>query len=177
MSASCFGYFARQTRGSRILPALQVQGRHLHDKHAAVRLNKRIAELGLSSRREADGYIRDGLVLVDGVAVTQLGTKVSRSQQVTLREEAIAQKHSKITICLHKPAGFLSMANAECPRQRPAVQLLTSANQQPGQNWNPWGSCKHRWPSKWWGGLAPAGRLDMDSTGLLILTQDGVCAL
>ena len=137
-----------------------------------VRLNKRLSELGLCSRRESDVYIQRGLVLVDGAVVDVLGTKVTRQQTVELQETALAQQQAKLTIALHKPRGFIS-ASPSSRRQRAATRLLTPSNHD-RQAFCPFGGAP--WPPHWRKGLAPAGRLDMDSTGLLILTQDGTVA-
>jgi len=127
------------------------------------RVSKLMAERGLCSRREADAYIERGLVFVDGERVTQLGTRAAPDAAITLAGEAKAQQARQATLLLHKPIGYVS-GQAEDGHQ-PAVVLVGPRSQMDGdpQRFQP-GCLK---------GLAPAGRLDIDSTGLLILTQDG----
>lgn len=130
-----------------------------------IRLSKRMAELGLCSRREADEYIAKGWVKVDGVVVDQLGSKVLPQQQISLDAQASATQNNRVTILLNKPIGYVS-GQAEKGYQ-PAYVLVTAENRWQGDTsptrFNPL-HCKH---------LAPAGRLDIDSVGLLVLTQDG----
>lgn len=128
-----------------------------------VRLSKLMAEKGLCSRREADVYIAEGLVYVDGEKITVLGTKVSPLARVTLDAKALRTQKSLATIILNKPVGYVS-AQPE-PQYTPAVKLITPENQ-----FNPG---KLRLRPEHFEGLAVAGRLDIDSQGLLIFTQDG----
>jgi 23S rRNA pseudouridine2604 synthase len=128
-----------------------------------VRVSKLMAERGLCSRREADAYIERGLVLVDGQRVTQLGTKVSPKAIIALTAEARATQARQATILLHKPIGYVS-GQAEDGHQ-PAVVLIGAATQVSDD--------PQRFTPQVLRGLAPAGRLDIDSTGLLVLTQDG----
>lgn len=130
-----------------------------------VRLSKRMAELGLCSRREADDYIAKGWVKVDGVVVDVLGSKVLPSAKITLESRATASQQKLATILIHKPVGYVS-GQAE-DGYKPAAALVTGANQ-----WEEDRSGRQFSPAIF-KGLAPAGRLDIDSTGLLILTQDG----
>lgn len=128
-----------------------------------IRLSKLMAERGLCSRREADDFIERGLVLVDGKVVHQLGTKVSPSVQITLAPQAERQQSALVTIILNKPIGYVS-AQPE-PGYEPAIVLLTSANQ--------FGARAPQLKPEHFKGLAVAGRLDIDSQGLLLFTQDG----
>ncbi len=130
-----------------------------------VRLSKLMSEQGLCSRREADGYIERGLVKVDGVVVSELGTKIYPSQRITLERAAQAQQQNRVTILLHKPVGYVSGQAEE--GYRPAVTLITAATRYSADRTSLRFSPAHL------KGLAPAGRLDIDSTGLLVLTQDG----
>jgi 23S rRNA pseudouridine2604 synthase len=132
-----------------------------------VRISKLMAERGLCSRREADSYIERGLVFVNGERVSELGTKVDPSADIRLDKLAQAQQDARVTIILHKPIGFVS-GQAE-DGHKPAVTLIKADTQQRKSGAQVFHSSNLR-------GLAPAGRLDIDSTGLLILTQDGVIA-
>ncbi len=124
-----------------------------------------MSEQGLCSRREADSYIERGLVKVDGVVVSELGTRIFPNQRITLERAAQAQQHSRVTILLNKPVGYVS-GQAE-DGYKPAVVLITAATRYSGDQ------SQHRFSPAQLRGLAPAGRLDIDSTGLLVLTQDG----
>ncbi len=73
-----------------------------------IRLSKRMAELGLCSRREADEYIAKGWVKVDGVVVDQLGSKVLPQQKITLDAQASATQNNRVTILINKPVGYVS---------------------------------------------------------------------
>ncbi|MEQ1876635.1 MAG: pseudouridine synthase [Bdellovibrionia bacterium] len=132
--------------------------------HEPVRLSKLMAERGLCSRREADSYIEKGLVLVDGQPVTVLGTKVLPNQKIELAPQAQKKQDELMTIIINKPIGYVS-GQPEDP-YKPAVVLVTPENQD-DQFEGPELERKHLM------GLAPAGRLDIDSVGLLVMTQDG----
>lgn len=130
-----------------------------------LRLSKRMSELGLCSRREADEWIAKGWVKVDGEVKNELGVKVTRAQKISIEREAHSEQASRVTILLHKPMGYVS-GQAEDDYQ-PAVVLVRPENR--------WNGCraKNTFHANQLKNLAPAGRLDIDSTGLLILTQDG----
>ncbi|GAB3357701.1 MULTISPECIES: pseudouridine synthase [Giesbergeria] len=128
------------------------------------RLNKRLAELGLCSRREADDWIAQGWVLVNG-QVAAMGTKVTAHDHVAVERAAQRQQDSRVTILLNKPIGYVS-GQAEDGHQ-PAVALIN-----PRTHWRQDASGLRFTPPHL-RGLAPAGRLDIDSVGLLVLTQDG----
>ncbi len=130
-----------------------------------IRLSKLMSEQGLCSRREADVYIERGWVMVDDVPVTELGTRIWPTQTIRLTAEAAQQQQARVTVLLHKPVGYVS-GQAE-NNYRPAITLIAAKNQQSSGNQTPRFSPRHL------RGLAPAGRLDIDSTGLLVLTQDG----
>jgi 23S rRNA pseudouridine2604 synthase len=130
-----------------------------------VRISKLMSEQGICSRREADSYIERGWVLVDGVPVTELGTRVYPHQKITLAKAAQSRQDASVTILLNKPVGYVS-AQAE-KGYKPAVVLVTPEAHFPGDRSPLQFSPVHL------RGLAPAGRLDIDSTGLLVLTQDG----
>src|SRR4051794_2581476 len=73
-----------------------------------LRLSKRMSELGLCSRREADEWIANGWVRVDGVVVSELGTKILQTQKVTVERQAAAQQAKRVTVLLNKPVGYVS---------------------------------------------------------------------
>lgn len=130
-----------------------------------IRISKLMSEQGLCSRREADAYIEQGWVFVDGVRVEELGTKIFPNQKITLNRLGTAKQQASVTILVNKPVGYVS-AQAELG-YRPAITLITEENYfaTPG--------VKMRFTATHLRGLAPAGRLDIDSQGLLVLTQDG----
>ena len=130
-----------------------------------VRLSKLMSEQGLCSRREADDYIAKGWVMVDGVVVSELGTKILPTQQIALNRAAQTQQQSQVTVILHKPVGYVS-GQAEDGYQ-PAVVLV-----KPDTHWK-LDPSSLRFEPRHLKSLVPAGRLDIDSTGLLVLTQDG----
>jgi 23S rRNA pseudouridine2604 synthase len=131
---------------------------------ATTRLNKRMAELGLCSRREADDWIAKGWVKVDG-AVAPMGLQVAPEARIEIDPRARGQQREQVTILLHKPMGYVS-GQAE-DGYEPAVVLVQGRNRWKGD------SAPQRFAPAQLKGLAPAGRLDIDSTGLLVLTQDG----
>ena len=128
------------------------------------RLSKRMSEMGLASRREADEWIAAGWVKVDGHLAT-LGERVGPDARIEVDPAARQQQAQRVTILLHKPIGYVS-GQAE-DGYEPASVLIKSDT-----HWkdDPAGIKYHVGHSRF---LAPAGRLDIDSTGLLVLTQDG----
>lgn len=130
-----------------------------------MRLSKRMSELGLASRREADEWIARGWVRVDGRVVAELGSRVFAGQRITIDPRARDQQGQRVTILLNKPLGWVS-GQAEDGHE-PAIALVSAATQwredRSGIRFVP----VHR------RGMAVAGRLDLDSSGLLVLTQDG----
>jgi 23S rRNA pseudouridine2604 synthase len=130
-----------------------------------VRVSKLLSERGLCSRREADEYIERGWVFVDGVRITELGTRAFPEQIISLSPEAQSRQLKRVTTLLHKPVGYVS-GQAE-GNHRPAVTLIEAASRFAGDR------SPQRFHPAQLKGLAPAGRLDIDSTGLLVLTQDG----
>ena len=130
-----------------------------------LRLSKRMSELGLCSRREADEWIARGWVRVDGKVVSELGSKVLPSQRITVERQAAAEQSKRVTILVNKPVGYVS-GQAE-DGYKPAVTLV-----KPENRWAEDPSSENFHPTQL-RSLVPAGRLDIDSVGLLVLTQDG----
>ena len=131
----------------------------------SVRLSKRMSELGLASRREADEWIARGWVRVDGRVVSELGSRVVEGQRITIDAPAKQAQAQLVTVLVNKPVGFVS-GQAEDGYQ-PARVLVTREKQ-----WREDRSPIHFTPQHL-RSLVPAGRLDIDSVGLLVLTQDG----
>jgi 23S rRNA pseudouridine2605 synthase len=115
-----------------------------------VRLNKFIANSGICSRREADEYIVAGLVTVNGQTVTELGTKVRRDDDVRFNKERL-KGENKAYVLLNKPKNYIT--TTEDPHAKKTVMELVD------------GVCKER--------VYPVGRLDRNSTGVLLFTNDG----
>jgi 23S rRNA pseudouridine2604 synthase len=124
-----------------------------------------MSELGLCSRREADDWIAKGWVKVDGQVIAELGSKVLLHQKITKERQAQAEQSRRVSVLINKPIGFVS-GQAE-DGYKPAVTLVRPENR--------WAEDKLplQFSAAQLKSLVPAGRLDIDSTGLLILTQDG----
>ncbi|MDO5356141.1 MAG: pseudouridine synthase [Conchiformibius sp.] len=134
------------------------------DSAEPMRLSKRMAQLGLCSRREADSYIENGWVKVNGQTAV-LGQKVGLRDRIDLDKRAHQQQAQRVTILLNKPVGYVSGQPEK--DYRAAVELISEANRWTGD------TSRIAFDPKHLRGLAPAGRLDIDSVGLLVLTQDG----
>ncbi|MEO6339750.1 MAG: pseudouridine synthase [Caulobacteraceae bacterium] len=135
-----------------------------YDDAEPQRVNRWLAQAGVCSRREAEGLIAQGLVTIDGEVVEDVGRKILPGQTLTLADKAQARLETALSIVFHKPRGIVSSQPE--PGQTPAVRLLTREAM--------WGQST-RVPdldSR----LAPLGRLDMESRGLLLMSEDGVLA-
>lgn len=120
------------------------------DPNEPIRLNKYLANAGVCSRREADEYIQAGAVLVNGTVVTELGTKVLRSDEVKFRHQPVTME-KKVYVLLNKPKDYVT--TSDDPQQRKTVMDLVK------------NACEER--------IYPVGRLDRNTTGVLLLTNDG----
>lgn len=134
-----------------------------YDGAEPVRVNKWLAQSGVCSRREADELIAAGAVLIDGERVSDAGRKISAGQTLVLNDRAELGLDAQISVVIHKPVGIVS-AQPD-PGQIPAARLLTS-ERQAGSGAVPSSRAS----------LPPLGRLDQDSRGLLLLSEDGVLA-
>lgn len=120
------------------------------EKNEVIRLNRFLANSGLCSRRDADEMIRKGFITVNGREVTELGTKVSRKDDVRYKGKRLSAE-KKVYIIMNKPKGYVT--TVEDPHaEHTVLELLGDA-------------CKER--------VYPVGRLDRDTTGVLLLTNDG----
>jgi 23S rRNA pseudouridine2604 synthase len=134
------------------------------------RLSKVMAERGICSRREADEWIMNSWVMVDGVIIDTLGTRINPEAEIIISSYAHEVQAESVTIILHKPVGYVS-GQAE-DGYEPAIVLVHPDNEwldDPNLNQHHAKEFQRRYLN----GLAPAGRLDIDSTGMLVLTQDG----
>ena len=122
----------------------------LADPNEPIRLNKFLSNAGVCSRREADEFIQAGAVKVNGEVVTELGTKITRQDLVTYNDKPV-QIESKVYIVLNKPKNCVT--TSDDPQERLTVMDLVK------------NACKER--------IYPVGRLDRNTTGVLLLTNDG----
>lgn len=129
-----------------------------------MRVNKWLGQTGICSRREAEGLIEQGLISIDGETLTSPGHKIQPGQTLTLNQAGKDKLEAKITAVLNKPVGYVS-AQPEGD-QTPAARLIRRDTL--------YGAAQNIPSSKTL--LAPLGRLDMDSRGLLLLSEDGVLA-
>lgn len=135
----------------------------MEKKDTLTRLSKIMAHRGLCSRREADKLIEQGLVEVDGKVVDELGTKVVSNVKIKILTEGKKELSRKVTLALHKPRDYVSSQPEK--NYKSALELIRKENY--------FGSDYRSFIQK---GLAPLGRLDIDSTGLIIYSQNGVLA-
>ena len=122
----------------------------LTDPNEPIRLNKFLANAGICSRREADEFITAGVVSVNGEVVTELGTKIKRTDEVKFHDEPVSIER-KTYILLNKPKDCVT--TSDDPQERKTVMDFVK------------GACKER--------IYPVGRLDRNTTGVLLLTNDG----
>lgn len=120
------------------------------DPNEPVRLNKFLANAGVCSRREADEFITAGVITVNGVVVTELGTKVMRTDEIKFHDQSVTPE-KKVYVLLNKPKDYVT--TSDDPQQRKIVMDLVK------------GACTER--------IYPVGRLDRNTTGVLLLTNDG----
>ena len=159
-----FGQPAASTAKMALKPAAKPAAIAAGEAPSGVRLSKVMSERGLCSRREADLWIERGWVFVNGEPISELGSRIDPVAEITVSKEAVRDQAKQVTILLHKPIGYVS--GQPEPGCTPAVTLITPEAQVPQSGdpeFKPW----------MLRGLAPAGRLDVDSTGLLVLTSDG----
>ncbi len=147
-------------------PAAHVQNAHQGPPDdGSIRLSKLMSNRGICSRREADEWIAKSWVKVDGVIVNELGSRVMPEVEIAVHPAAAEEQERRVTILLNKPVGYVS-GQAE-DGHLPASVLFIEENR-----WedDPTSIKFHPMQAK---GLAPAGRLDIDSVGLIVFTQDG----
>ena len=132
----------------------QIEYKETHvDPDEPIRLNKYLANAGVCSRREADAFIAAGVVKVNGEIVTELGTKVKRSDVVHFHDQQISIE-KKVYVLLNKPKDYVT--TSDDPQNRKTVMDLVKD------------ACRER--------IYPVGRLDRNTTGVLLLTNDGELA-
>jgi 23S rRNA pseudouridine2604 synthase len=134
-----------------------------YDGAEAQRVNKWLAQAGVCSRREAEALIEAGAVLIDGKRVEDVGRKIAPGQTLTLTDRGGAELGAAVSVVMNKPVGVVSAQPEH--GQTPAARLLTRAAMVDG------GVVPSPKAS-----LPPLGRLDQDSRGLLMLSEDGVLA-
>jgi len=135
-----------------------------YDEAEPQRVNRWLAQNGVCSRREAEALIGEGLVSIDGETVSDAGRKIAPGQTLVLADRAVASLGGALTVVLHKPVGVVSAQPEH--GQVPAIRLLTRAALVGDSPTIPDRDTR----------LAPIGRLDLDSRGLLLLSEDGVVA-
>ena len=134
-----------------------------YDGAEPTRVNKWLAQSGICSRREAETLIEAGAVYIDGEQVTDVGRKIAPGQTLVLNDRAELGLGAQVSVVIHKPVGIVSAQPEH--GQTPAARLLTAENQS-GPGIVPSSRAS----------LPPLGRLDQDSRGLLLLSEDGVLA-
>jgi 23S rRNA pseudouridine2604 synthase len=153
-----------KTEGPPARPAAAVGKGSVPGGPATSRLNKRMAELRLASRREADDWIARGWVKVNG-QVASMGMQVTANDRIEVNKQAQGQQANQVTVLINKPMGIVS-GQAE-DGHLPAITLVQPQNRWIDDN------ARFFFHPRQLQSLVPAGRLDIDSIGLLVLTQDG----
>jgi 23S rRNA pseudouridine2604 synthase len=158
--------FRRAAKPGNATPSARsaVAGPPANADRGTIRLNKRMAELGMASRREADDWIGRGWVKVDGMVAT-MGQQVGLDVRIDIHKQARGAQANQVTILVNKPMGIVS-GQAE-DGHLPAITLVKPENRWKDDN------ARFFFHPRQLQSLVPAGRLDIDSIGLLVLTQDG----
>lgn len=147
------GFVKKARSAPKSAPSYENTGKAKMSIDGLTRLNKYIANSGLGSRREADEMIKKGLISVNGVTITEMGHKVKQGDAVRY-EDRLLKAEKLVYVLLNKPKGFITTTSD--PKERKTVMNLVA------------NACKER--------LYPVGRLDRNTTGLLLLTNDGELA-
>ncbi|HNX21586.1 MAG TPA: pseudouridine synthase, partial [Bacteroidales bacterium] len=140
----------RKLEGRQSPPKQKILSLEYDEQYGPIRLNKYISNAGVCSRREADTLIESGSVTVNGVVVTEMGSKVLPTDEVRFGDK-ILQREKPVYLVLNKPKDFITTTDDEKDRKH-VLQLVK-------------GACKER--------VYPVGRLDKNTTGLLLFTNDG----
>lgn len=148
---SSFGGFAG--KGRAVPPDYELRDLKKHSDTDVIRLNKYISNAGICSRREADKHIEHGMISVNGKVVTELGYKVQRGDTVKMGSKLL-KPEPNVYVLLNKPKDFIT--TTEDPQERKTVMTLVA------------NACQER--------IYPVGRLDRNTTGLLLFTNDGELA-
>ncbi len=152
-SGRALGFVKKGKSASKSAPSYDKVGKSKESSDGLTRLNKYIANSGLGSRREADEMIKKGLISVNGVTITEMGHKVKQGDVVRY-EDQVLKAEKPVYVLLNKPKGFITTTSD--PKERKTIMNLVA------------NACKER--------LYPVGRLDRNTTGLLLLTNDGELA-
>jgi len=142
----------RETTDSlhRELNVKKARSKDQPSEEEGIRLNRYLSNAGIASRREADEFIQEGLVRINGVVVTELGVKVMPGDSVKFRSKVVSPEKN-VYVLLNKPKDFIT--TTDDPQERRTVMALVA------------NACKER--------IVPVGRLDRNTTGLLLFTNDG----
>ncbi|HRK53847.1 MAG TPA: pseudouridine synthase [Cyclobacteriaceae bacterium] len=152
-SGRALGFVKKGKAVSKSAPSYENIRKEKPGSDGLTRLNKYIANSGMGSRREADEMIKKGLISVNGVTITEMGHKVKQGDVVRY-EDRVLKAEKLVYVLLNKPKGFITTTSD--PKERKTIMNLVA------------NACKER--------LYPVGRLDRNTTGLLLLTNDGELA-